>query len=121
MHPGLLSAENDSNPGLVLESFDIYSHAPEIVARISLFRPAVIVASQVWFPISSLLMKIIELSRVPGARPVLGATLINDVLRVQAAYHGFFDIIDLGQPTSMVLADLERIHQGRSLLDHDRL
>ena len=76
--------------------FDEYASAPDILELIASLSPHVIVVDRVWLSISSLLMTLVGLSPDASPRPILGVHTLEDVHKVEAAYHGFDDVVDLG-------------------------
>lgn len=101
--------------------FDEYSSAPDVSALLGSLAPHVVVVDRVWLAISSMLMALVRLHPGPPPRMVLGVHPLDDMHKVEAAYHGFDDVIDLGRPAESIVLDLKSVAEGRSSLDRDVL
>ena len=116
-------------PGLVTESsgntrirvFDAYSNPWEIRGLFEEVRPDVIVVDPAMIVLSFLLFEIVRGAGCRVDRVVVGADVITDVMKVQAARGGFFDLVDTSRSTEEVRRRLQSVYHGRSGLADDRL
>lgn len=119
-HPDLASVAMTS-PDLILGVFDPFLPPAEVTAEIAQFAPDLLVVDPAWLVASALLMAVVRLSGCATTRCVVGSRHIDNVLKIQAAHGGFFDVIDLTSDTRTVAAQLEDTHRGDSRLQSDRL
>jgi DNA-binding NarL/FixJ family response regulator len=76
----------------------------------------VIVVDRAWLIVASLLESLISVSGLRHAKRVVGSRMVDDVLRIQSAHHGMFDVVDLTMPTHHLVTCLQKINDGSSLL-----
>lgn len=108
-------------PDAVVEVFDPFETPTALHARFARFRPDVLIVSPQWLTIAPLLFTLLEFSGNLGTRRVIGSQVVNDVVRIQSVYRGFFDVVDFTQPVERAAEQVERIHRGVSSLDSDPL
>ena len=108
-------------PNAVVESFDPFETPAALHARFARFRPDVLVVSPPWLTIAPLLFTLLEFSGNLGTRRVIGSPVVNDVVKIQSVYRGFFDVVDVSQPPDRAAKQVVRIHRGSSSLDDDPL
>ena len=101
--------------------FDEYTPAPDVAVLLGSLSPHVVVVDRVWLAISALLMALVRLGGSNTPRMVLGVPTLEDIHKVEAAYHGFDDVLDLGRPADEIVGQLRRVVDGRSSLDRDAL
>lgn len=101
--------------------FDEYTSAPDISALLGSLAPHVVVVDRVRLDISSMLIALVRLHPGPPPRTVLGVCPLDDMHKVEAAYHGFDDVVDLGRRADSILVDLVNVARGGSSLDRDAL
>jgi len=123
--PDLASSLNGGPSNVEITVFDQFTPAPELAVLLRSLAPHVVVVDRVWLAISSMLMTLLRLGddATPRTIPhtVLGVRPLEDMHKVEAAYHGFDDVIDLGQPPVDISRHLGRVADGRSSLDRDVL
>lgn len=117
----MLSVWQGVLPTAAVESFDPFETPASLHARFVRFRPDVLVVSLQWLTIAPLLFTLLEFSGNLGTRRVIGSPVVNDVVKIQSVYRGFFDVIDVSQPPDCVAKQVVRIHRGVSSLDDDVL
>jgi DNA-binding CsgD family transcriptional regulator len=105
----------------VVEAFDPFATPTALHACFARVRPDVLVVSPQWLTIAPLLFTLLEFSGNLGTRRVIGSPVINDVVKIQSFYRGYFDVIDLSQPIERAARQVERIHRGESSLHDDVL
>lgn len=119
--PGLIQYIHDHDPDSVVEELIPYGSIGATVEKLSEFRPDVLVLYPGWLVLNSVLLRILHLSGCRHTRRVLASEEMNSVLKIEAAYHGFFDVLDLSRPDAALFAALRDVQVGVSSLDSDRL
>jgi len=74
------------------------------------------VVDSAWLTVAPFLESLVAVSGQHDAKRVVGARVVDDVLRIQSAHRGMFDVVDLTMPTPDLVARLHRIHGGTSAL-----
>lgn len=106
---------------LRLEVFNAYESPTTIAANLKSFKPDVILVDSVWLVLAALLESLAKASGLTTTRRVVGAKMVDDVLKIQAAHRGMVDVVDLKKPAPRVLDQLKSVHNGVSTLDNDEL
>lgn len=116
--PELSSAQDHE---FSVEVFNAFESPSEIVTRLQEVKPDLVVVDAEWLVVASLLDSLITRSGFPTARRVLAVRVLDDVIKVQAAHRGIFDVVDLNSTASDIGVRLGSIHKGASTLDNDDL
>lgn len=104
-----------------VQVFNPYLSATEIISHLTSTRPDVLIVDPRWLIIAALLRRLIEASGLTATPLVLGVKETNNVFKVQAAHHGFFDIVELDVEPEKLFDRIERIRGGVSSLASDVL
>ena len=101
--------------------FDPFAPPTQIAAAFSATVPDMILVDPAWLVVSSLLLTVVQMSGCTETRCVVGSPRMDNVLKIQAAHGGFFDVVDLTADPHDVLDHLESNCRGISRLDTDRI
>lgn len=118
---GLLDAWRAVLGNATVEAFDPFATPAALHARFVAARPDVLVVSPNWLVTTPLLFTLLDQSGNLGTRRVIGSRVINDVVKIQSLYRGYFDVIDISRPSEDVAKTITRIHRGVSSLENDSL
>lgn len=119
--PGLIQYFYDHDPDSRVEGWIPNGSVGASVEKLSDFQPDVLVLYPGWLVLNSVLLRMLDLSGCRHTRRVLASEEMNNVLKIEAAYHGFFDVLDLGRSDAVLFDALRDVHAGVSSLDSDRL
>lgn len=134
--PSLVAAVRDSGAGpnpteleakipaavpehITAEIFDYFLPPAAIIETVRRFRPDLLIVDREWIAIAALLRALLEHDvTVPAPRALLAVGHIDQMAIIEAAHHGFFDLIDLSRDLSDVIEQLHMARQGRSRSQH---
>jgi DNA-binding NarL/FixJ family response regulator len=108
-------------PGATVQVFNPHDNSNKLASDFAQLKPEVLVVDPQRFVLSSLLTKLLSLTGNNNSRLVLGCQGIDDVTKIKAAHHGYFDVLNLVDPAEVLADNLRRIHQGKSSLENDAL
>ena len=120
-HPNLVRSLEDFEPDWSVEVWVPSSTIAGSVDLVSRFRPDIIVVRQQSLVFAPVMRRIIDASDCDTSVLVVGHDSVNTSLKIQAAYYGFFDVLDLGESDNDICTNLHRIGAGVSKLDTDQL
>jgi DNA-binding NarL/FixJ family response regulator len=119
--PDLVMPARDSVNTVSIAVFAAFDSPSAISESLAAHQPDVIVVDRAWLVAAALLESLAKLSGVPKARRVIGSMAVDDVLKIQTAHRGMFDVVDLSVPLDECLGTLRRINSGVSSLLTDEL
>lgn len=93
----------------------------ELVGVFREFRPDAVLVVDAWLIIAPLLTQLLRVGGCEQSSRIVASTKIDNVLKVQAAHHGFADYVDLGTPPQQFVSDVNDSIAGRSRLHSDPL
>lgn len=102
-------------------TFDPFASPADVGVVLQAHQPDVLVVHPTWFLASGMLQKLLHASNCSHTRRVVASTMVDDVVKVKAAYNGFFDVLDLDEPMESLVDALRQIHAGTSRLAADRM
>ena len=106
---------------LRLAVFNAFESPTAIADNLKSFKPDVILVDSVWLVLAALLESLAKVSGLTTTRRVVGAKVVDDVLKIQAAHRGMVDVVNLNNPAPQVLEHLKNVHNGESTLANDEL
>lgn len=117
--PELVSGE--IVPGAKVGVFNSHDHPSKLVNDFTQLKPEVLVIDNSLAVLASLISKLLALTGNSDSRLILGAGNVDDIAKIKASHHGFFDVVSLNDPSNVLAANLQRIRSGKSTLDSDGL
>lgn len=105
----------------MLDEFNPFATPAALHARFAAARPDVVVVSPGWLVTTALLFTLLDVSGNRNARRAIGVRAVSDVVKIQSAYRGYFDVVDLSRQSVDAAQQITNIHHGVSSLDHDVL
>jgi DNA-binding NarL/FixJ family response regulator len=104
-----------------VDVFNPFLTPTELVTTFREHTPDVVVVDGAWLLIAPLLVQLLKASGCANPLRIIAARKVDNVLKVQAAHHGFADFVDLGTSSGQFVADLSDSIAGRSRLRDDPL
>lgn len=115
--PDLVIPVSDNSVEMSISVFAAFDSPAVIAENLSALKPDVIMVDPAWLVAAALLESLAKISGVGKARRVVGALDVDDVLKIQTAHRGMFDVVDLSVPVDERIGALRRIHSGGLVID----
>lgn len=119
--PDLVVPVSDNASDVSVAVFAAFDSPSAIAESLASHKPDVILVDHTWLVAAALLESLTKISGVGKARRVVGTLEVSDVLKIQTAHRGMFDVVDLSAPLDERIGALRRIHSGVSSLATDEL
>ncbi len=116
-----LLAPNSLPEGWQVEVFNPFLTPPDLVAVFRDFKPDALVVDEVWLIIAPLLVQLLRVGGCDTAIRIIGTSRVGNVIKLQAAHHGFTDVVEYTEDTGRFVKDLSDSATGRSRLLQDPL
>lgn len=120
-NPDLVVSPETPRGAVSIGVFEAFESPDEIARRFTELDPDVIVVDSAWLVAAATLELLATLAGVGRARRVVGSNAIDDVLKIQTAYRGMHDIVDLTESRENIISRLGRISMGFSSLNDNEL
>lgn len=104
-----------------VQIFNPFLPPSDLVTVIQNHSPDVVIVDEAWLIIAPLFMQLLRVSGSENATRIIGTTKVDNVIKVQAAHHGFNDLVDLNSTEEQFVADIRDSFAGRSRLLSDPL
>ena len=109
-----------ASPEMTIEVIDSFLSPAKFAHQLSQLKPDVLVVAPVWLTITPLLFKVLELSGNASIPRIIATDQSTDVLKIQAAHHGYSDVLDLNlSPPEVVTSLINNFHGSFALHDDD--
>lgn len=108
-------------PGAKVAVINSHDNPNKLASDFTELKPEVLVLDTSLAVLASLITKLLSLTGNTESRMVIGAPTVDDITKIKASHHGFFDVVKLSDPVNVLAARLQQIRRGESSLDTDGL